>query len=442
MPKIVLPNNWIPRGYQRKAWSALEGGVKRALLCWARRHGKDDVCLHWTATQAMQRVGTYWHMLPEYAQCRKAIWEAVNPHSGKRRIDEAFPKEIRETTRDNEMFIRFKNGSTWQLVGSDSYNSLVGSPPVGVTASEWALADPAAWSYLRPILKENGGWAIFISTPRGNNHFKRMFDAYRDDPDWFVQRLTASETGLFTAEDLEHELHDYQSELGPEDGRLMFEQEYLCSWDSALVGSYYASLVAQARSDNRITRVPYEPGYLVHTAWDLGRRDTTPIWMFQVVGREVRVIDYIANSGVPLDWYVSELNKRGYSWGNDYCPHDIEVTDLTADTSRKAVLEALGRNVEVVPKSPKYDQINAVRHVLPRCSFDAERTEKGVDGLANYRREWDDKRKTFHDMPVHDWASHPSDAFACLAYGVSQLSQASRIMTHMPKINYRSRVTA
>ena len=113
MGELVLPNNWVPRTYQMPAWKALESGKKRALLLWHRRAGKDDVCLHYAATQAMQRVGNYWHMLPEYAQARKSVWEAVNPRTGMRRIDEAFPDAICETKRSQDMFIRFKNGSTW-----------------------------------------------------------------------------------------------------------------------------------------------------------------------------------------------------------------------------------------------------------------------------------------------------------------------------------------
>ena len=173
--RISLPNNWQPRDYQRPAWDYLEKGGKLAYVIAHRRWGKDDIALHWTACAAFDRVGTYWHLLPQASQARKAVFEAINPHTGLRRIDEAFPRELRETTRENEMFIRFKNGSTWQVVGSDNYDSLVGSPPVGVVMSEWALAKPQAWAYLRPILKENGGWAAFITTPRGRNHCHRMF---------------------------------------------------------------------------------------------------------------------------------------------------------------------------------------------------------------------------------------------------------------------------
>ena len=181
--RIRLPfNNWQPRLYQKKLWTHLENGGQRAVAVWHRRSGKDEVALHWTACAMHRRIGTYWHMLPEASQARKAIWEAINPHTGKRRIDEAFPPAVRSTTRDNEMFIRIRPGSTWQVIGSDNYNSLVGSPPVGVVFSEWALADPQAWAYVRPILRENGGWAVFIYTPRGRNHGATFYEGHQGDP--------------------------------------------------------------------------------------------------------------------------------------------------------------------------------------------------------------------------------------------------------------------
>ena len=174
-----------------------------------RRWGKDDVALHWTAQEAFRRRGVYWHMLPQASQARKAIWEAVNPHTGIRRINEAFPRELRAATRENEMFIRFKNESTWQVIGSDNYDSLVGSPPIGVVFSEWALAKPQAWAYIRPILAENDGTAFFITTPRGNNHAARMFRSMPDSA--FVEKSTAYDTDVFTKEQLEQERLSYEN---------------------------------------------------------------------------------------------------------------------------------------------------------------------------------------------------------------------------------------
>lgn len=426
MAEIVLPNGWNPRDYQLRAWQALESGIKRALLVWHRRAGKDDVCLHWAATQVVQRVGNYWHMLPEYAQARKSVWEAVNPHTGKRRIDEAFPDAICETKRSQDMFIRFKNGSTWQLVGSDSFNSLVGSPPIGVTASEWALANPAAWAYLRPILRENGGWAAFITTPRGKNHVKRMFDGAVDDPEWFVQRLSARDTGVMTEAQLEKERLEYQREYGPEDGDALFAQEYMCDWEAAIVGSYYGKLMRDAEADGRVTSVPYDPNALVHTAWDLGLNDCTVVWFFQIVGKEVHIIDYVANSGQPLAWYAGELAKRPYAYGEHILPHDAEAKELQTNRSRTDTLRELGLNVRVLKASGAErvlvaDGINAVRTILPRCWFDSKKCADGIDALKSYRREYDENKKTYHDRPVHDWASDPADAFRYLALGIDAL---------------------
>ena len=201
--QVRLPNNWAPRPYQRKAWLYLERGGKHAELVWARRHGKDDLSLHWTAVSAFQKVGNYWHMLPKANQARKALWEAVNPHTGKRRIDEAFPKEIRASVNDHEMMIRFINGSTWQVVGSDNFDSLVGSPPIGLVFSEWALCDPSSWAYLMPVVEENGGWVIFNTTPRGRNHAFRSVREAMKEPGYFGEILPADKLNVFTAEQLE-----------------------------------------------------------------------------------------------------------------------------------------------------------------------------------------------------------------------------------------------
>src|SRR3954451_2958960 len=167
---------WTPRTYQQAAWDYLQSGGKRAYLLWHRRAGKDDLCLRWTKQALMSRPGSYWFLLPQQEQARKAIWRAVDPHTGRRRIDMAFPVGLRVKALDQEMLIEFKNGSTWQVLGSDNFNALVGSPPAGLVFSEWPLSDPQAWGYLAPAVEENAGWAIFNGTPRGPNHGKTLFE--------------------------------------------------------------------------------------------------------------------------------------------------------------------------------------------------------------------------------------------------------------------------
>ena len=218
-------------------WNYLINGGKRGVGVWHRRAGKDDLALHYTCIAAHQRPAMYWHMLPEAAQARKAIWDAVNPHTGKRRIDEAFPTELRETTRDQEMYIKFKSGAVWQVLGSDNYDSLVGSPPAGVVFSEWPLSHPDAWAYLRPILAENNGWALMIYTPRGQNHGYTTYKyALKSDNDWFGQLLTVDDTDVFDKETLKAEYDEMVAQYGTARGEALFNQEYYCSFREAFTG--------------------------------------------------------------------------------------------------------------------------------------------------------------------------------------------------------------
>lgn len=436
MTELRLPNKWKPRAYQKKLWSFMHGGGKRASVIWPRRHGKDDLALHYTACAAHERVGVYWHLLPQQNQARKAIWDAVDPHTGKRRIDNAFPVELRDTTREQDMLIRFKNGSTWQVIGSDNYDALVGTPPIGVIFSEWALSSPQAWSLIRPILAENGGWAMFITTPRGRNHAHRMHEMALASDDWFAERLIATDTGVFTPEVLAQELAELKAERGDEDGEAIYQQEYMTSFSAGLPGAYYAKIIDKLEADNRITAVPYNPQHQVHTAWDLGRNDATAIWFVQKHGTGWAIIDYLANTSVGIDWYVQELKNKPYNYGEHLLPHDAENEQLVSTTGSIAdTVQGMGlKNVRIVPRTKSVaNDINEVRQILPICWFDKEKTEKGIDALRSYRRVWDEKLKAYRDTPLHDWASDPADAFRTFAIGKPQERGISK------PINYSSR---
>ena len=253
MATIQLPNNWRPREYQMAAWSYLENGGRHAELIWPRRAGKDAVCLHWAACASFERIANYWHMLPEYSQARKAIWDAVNPSTGKKRIDEAFPHELRRRVDNTKMTIEFVNGSTWQVVGSDNPDSLVGTTPAGIVYSEWALSNPNVRAYLRPIIAENNGWQAFITTPRGRNHAYTTFAAaeknMRAGLDVFAQRLDAYDCRTMTPAQLAAELKEYIDSFGEDYGRAKFEQEYLCSFDAAIMGAILARSIAAAEKE-------------------------------------------------------------------------------------------------------------------------------------------------------------------------------------------------
>ena len=387
--------------------------------------------MSWASVAAFQRVGTYWHMLPQAAQSRKAIWDAVDGHTGIRRIDRAFPAELRSNTRDNEMFMRFVNGSTWQVVGSDNYNSLVGSPPIGVVFSEWALADKQAWAFLRPILAENGGWAMFITTPRGPNHAKDHYEAMKRDDTAFVETLRADQSGVFTADQMADERRAYVSEYGETLGKSLFDQEYMCSFEAAVVGAYYAEQMNEMREDGRISRVSVDKAYEVETSWDLGIRDQTAIWFVQRIGSEVRLIDYYEASGVGLDHYVEHLRdwekQHKTRFGTHFLPHDVSAQELGTGRSRLATLDALGlRNVVVVPQHAVLDGINSVRRMLPKVWIDEERCARGLRCLQMYRSDIDEKTGAFKPRPVHDEFSHGADALRYFAAMYDDRAQARK----------------
>ena len=402
---------WRPRDYQLDLWEYLENGGKRAIEIWHRRSGKDELCLHWACVAAHMQVGNYWHMLPEASQARKAIWEAIDPHRHIKRIDIAFPKEIRANTRNSDMFIEFKNGSTWQVIGSDNFDSLVGSPPRGIVFSEWALANPNAWAYLKPIVEDNKGWALFITTSRGNNHAKRMLDAANRNEGWHASILTPSETGLIDEVGLKRIEQEYIDEFGEVVGRAMYEQEYLCSFEAAILGAVYGKEMRDARQDGRICAVPHDPSMPVETWWDLGYRDPCAIWFIQrTKGGQLRAIDYYESNLAGLDHYAKVLQDRGYVYSRHLAPHDAGKGEVGTGTTLVDQASALGLKLAVQPRQLLESGISATRQLMKRMVFDRQKCERGLDCLSQYRYEWDQGRHTLSPKPLHDWASHGADA--------------------------------
>ena len=414
-------------------------------MVWHRRAGKDSMSVNWTAASCFDRVGTYWHLAPTQRQVRKIVWNGIDG-GGRRIIDQAFPKQLRRRKNDTEMLIELVNGSIWQCAGSDNFDSLVGGNPIGVVFTEWSLSDPRAWQFIRPILVENGGWAIFIYTPRGRNHGARMLEMAREDPaNWYSEVLTVEDTGIVDAVSIERERRELIRETGDlEEANAIVAQEYFCSFDASVRGSYYGGILAKADKAGRVGIYPYDPAYPVHTAWDLGIGDSTAIWFVQVIGGEVRVIDYLEASGVGLDYYAAKLKARPYRYRFHYLPHDANVSELGTGRRRIDVLAGMGIVGYAMPRLSIDDGIQAVRKLLPRVTFntralpfparidehgeeveDAETQEdadmrlaRGLSALRSYRKEWDEDLAMFKDRPLHDWSSHGSDAFRTLAGGL------------------------
>jgi phage terminase large subunit len=422
---ISLPHNWRPREYQLPLWKALQSGTKRAVAVWHRRAGKDLFALNWIASQAMQRTGLYWHVFPTYKQGRKVAWEG---RTGEGRLFlDAFPKELIRRRRDDEMSLWLEKGSLIQVVGADDPSSLVGPNPVGVVFSEFSLTTnmQALWDLVRPILAENGGWALFIYTPRGRNHGWRLLRTAQENPSWFGQVLPADVTGAISQEAIEDERRAGMSEE-------MIQQEFYCSFDAPLEGAFYGDQMKWLAQNNRITRVPWEPLAKVDTAWDLGMSDSMAIWVLQQVGLEHRAIDFYSNRGKGLDHYIGALGDRWPEvvWGRHYVPHDAQVRELGTGKSRLEVARGFGMRMTLVPKLKLMDGINATRAILPKFWFDAEKCDSGdrsgVQALREYCRMRDEVNDTYRDEPRHDWTSHPADAFRTYAQGTRPAREAQR----------------
>lgn len=441
MTRIRLPNNWKPRDYQLDAWRYMQNGGKHAEIVWHRRSGKDELGLHWTAVAAFKRVAQYWYMLPEYNQARKAIWDAINPHTGRKRIDEAFPIELRSSTRNDEMKIIFKNGSSFQAVGSDDPSKLVGSPPAGIVYSEWALSNPATRAYLRPILMENGGWQIFNTTPRGRNHAYTTLEAAKSNPNAFAQVLDATQTGIFTPEQLEIELQNYINDFGDDYGRSKFEQEYLCSFDAANLGAILARQLTISEREGKISDdIEFDPdGQPIQITADLGRRDTATWWFWQPQIGGYHVVDYDSGFGIDAEEWAHRLHKRLCKYelsgkrnplGKIWLPHDARTKTFSAKESAIEIFLKFfgGDKVDITPMTSIADRINAARVVTPRVKFNKTNCKKGLEGLRAWSYAYNDITKSFGSAPLHDWASHDGDGYS---YGC----QIMQFAAPLPKVD-------
>jgi hypothetical protein len=415
---IEARSRFSVRWYQQAFHEALVGSdFDKLIAIWHRRAGKDEIVMHGFRELSRRRIGTYWHCLPEYEQARKAIWDMVVPkgeHVGKTRVEAIFPKEAGFKHDQQKMMVHMPWGSTWQLIGSDNYNATVGAGPVGIGYSEWALSNPSAYAYHKPMLLETKGKAAFISTPRGNNHCKTMLDSAQANPgEWFSEVLNAIDTKALTAEELADELRDYQALYGIDFGQSYFEQEYLCSFSGAAVGAYFGAEMAKAEREGRICDVPVDENYPVHTVWDLGKAVNNPIWCFQVVHSQLRIVDFYIPESDDIEEWVKWLNDKGYR-GLDYVPHDIVVTEWGSKRTRFETLVLLGRKPVRVAKVSVADGLQAGRGAINSAVFDVHATEHGREGLKAYRREWDDELKTFKENPVKDWAEHIGSAWRYL----------------------------
>jgi hypothetical protein len=401
------------RHYQEEIWDTIEERKsKRILYIASRRAGKDILFWNLSIRQCLKRVCLVFYVLPTYSQGRKAIFDAI-AIDGTKFLD-YLPKVLVESINQAEMKIRFKNGSILQIIGGDTYDtSLVGTNPYAVILSEYSLMPPDIFSFIRPILAANGGWCAVVGTPRGKNHLWQLWKIAQELPEWKVF--------LHKASDIQHIPDDVliQERAQMEEG--LYLQEYECSFERGISGSFYGTYLDNLKLRGQIGHVPWEPGLLVYTAWDIGVNDATTIIFFNVVGdgSVIRIMDCYSNNNLGLDHYAKILQDKPYKYGKHFAPHDIKVREWGGGAvTRYEKARQLGIEFTLVDQVGIIDGIENVWTHFNKFWIDAEKCRSLINALENYRKEWDEMKQIYLPRPVKSWANHYADALRYLCMSI------------------------
>lgn len=401
---ITIPNNWHPFRHQIEALNAFDTGRKKQYHIWHRRAGKDNLCLNLIAREAIQSPGVYWIVYPTATHARSAVWQNIDS-DGIRMIDHTFPPEIVKRKADHEMVIELVNGSIIRLMAADS-DKLVGANPVGVVFSEWALCDPSSWDYVRPILRVNKGWVIFITTYRGKNHAYTMYQKLKDNKEWYVTTQTIDDTGILTETDMDVERKEGMDEA-------MIQQEYYCSPMAAFTGAYYTNEMRAMVETNRITSVSYDDSLPVYCCFDLGHSgqgDLTVCSYIQDPFNVPRIIHSQAWRQTSIPEIVDDMKK--HPWASNsilLLPHDGAHSEIGTGKTRlqmfkdqhnwiKAESVARIRNIQ--------DGIEQLRQML-KVAYISNHNGANyalIEALQGFRAK-PSELGVFSDKPLHSWES-------------------------------------
>lgn len=412
---MVVP--YQPRPLQRVLHAALDSHRWVVAVCH-RRFGKTVLAVNQLQKRALvcdKPRPRFAYIAPTYRQGKAVAWDYMK----------FFARPIPGVQiNESELRIDYPNGGQVRIYGADNPDSLRGIYLDGAVLDEYGLQPQHVFTeVIRPLLTDRQGWALFIGTPNGKNQFYDIAQQAQRDPGWFFAAYKASQTGIVEA----GELASNASQMSADE----YQQEFECSFEASVKGAVFAKEMQAAREEGRISGVPHDPMIRVDTDWDLGVRDKTAIWFSQTSpGGEVRLIDYYESSGQGLQHYAQVLDEkrleRGFTYGQHWAPHDIEVRELGTGHSRWEAARLLGLHYHVGVQLPLADGINAVRMLLPRCWFDARRCAQGLEALQNYRWYYNSRMKEHNTaLPEHDWASHGADAMRGLA--IRHRAPASRL---------------
>ena len=408
--EVVIP--YQPRPLQLEIHNLIDTHRFGSVVCH-RRFGKTVKAINHLikgAAKCNKERPRFGYIAPTYRQAKAIAWDYLKHYAG---VIPGFEKN------EVELYIRLPGDRQVRLYGADNPDSLRGIYLDGVVLDEYGLMTSNIFSeVIRPALSDRLGWALFLGTPNGKNQFWDICEIAKTEPGWFFREFKASQTGLLLPEELEAARKVMTAEE--------YAQEYECSFEASVKGAIYGKELSAAKDEGRICNVPHEPLLPVKTLWDLGIGDATAIWFYQQVRNEIRFIDYYESSGESLAHYIQYLQRKPYTYGDHWAPHDIQVRELTSGKSRLDTAASMGVKFKVAPNIGIEDGINAVRLMLPKCWFDQVKCKPGLEALQNYRRDYNQRLNEYKAVPVHDWASHGSDAFRIGAVAIKDIEEKAK----------------
>lgn len=414
MPVFEIP--YKPRALQK----ILHENISKhrfSVLVLHRRAGKTVMCINHMIRDAMYSKtpnSRYAFISPTFKQGKATAWDYIKTFAGK------IPGV---KFNESELRADFPNGARITILGAENDQALRGIFLDGCVLDETQSISPNIFpEIIRPALADRKGWCVFIGTPKGRNYFFELYEYAKKTEGWYASVHKASETKILDDDELKAAKSIMSEDL--------FEQEFECSFQAAITGSYYGSIIEDLEKNNKVVDNLYDPELPVETWWDLGMNDSTVIWFAQRHKGQIRLIDFYENAGEGLDHYANIIESKGYNYNRHIAPHDIKVRELGAyGKSRLETALELGISFEVAPKLSLEDGIEAVRKSLPNCWFDKNKCHYGMECLKSYQKKWDDINQCFRNRPIHNFASHAADAFrtGIVGYGIEMTNWKKKI---------------
>lgn len=410
---MILPIHYEPRDYQKGILKAVADPTIRYIdMVWARRNGKDMTSINAVIPEMVRNPIKVSYVYPLIDQGRRNLWENVE-NDGFRTIDH-FPKELIKRMNNSSMTIEFKNGSIFEVRGTntqESVDNLRGANSKIYVFSEFADIHPGALSVVRPVIIRNNGKLIINGTPKidGINGaaFKNQYEHHKTMKNAYVSLRDAR--GIMSEEDLEEERQNSIAEWGND---FFFRQEYLLDWGQVSVGTYYGDKIGQMEGNGKIGSHPYNPQYPVYTAWDLGMSDDIAIWFFQIYNGVCHFIDFSSSNDVGVQSYLKYVTSQPYVYADHYFPWDAAKRDqYDANSTISSIKNGGIVNVQMLRRMSVETGIKNVASNLSKCTFDINNphVEKAIHIIKLYKRKYNGKTGEFMG-PEHDSTSHAADA--------------------------------